>query len=54
MKVGYKIELPDNKRDLSFNRIGGLKVEILEIYGRHNHLAKVKIIATGTITDIVL
>ena len=55
MKVGEVIKLADNKRDLYLNRIGGLFVEILEIDKREKlTFAKVKIIATGNITNILI
>ena len=56
IKVGNKIILSDRKRDLAMNRIGGLEVEVLDIKTSWDEFktAKVKILATGTITNIVL
>ena len=56
MKVGDVIKLPDNKRDLHLNKIGGLNVEILAFednWGKFK-LTKIKIIATGNTTQILL
>lgn len=55
MKVGDIIKLPDNKRDLALNKIGGLFVEILSITEDWDCFKKceVKILITGNITWVV-
>jgi hypothetical protein len=54
LQIGDEITLPKKKRDINFNFIGGLRVEILKIYGRHNQFADVEIIVTGNKTTIVI
>ena len=54
IKVGDIIQLPDNKRDMTFNKIGGLKVKILKIFGRHNQLANVEVLINGNETTIII
>jgi len=56
LKVGDIITLPDNKRDIALNKVGGLNVEILSIEKSWDdfEVAEVKIIATGNTTKIVL
>lgn len=59
MKVGDIIKLPKNKRDMYFNKIGSLKVEILSIKEFKDDsptiiITEVKIIATGNTTKIIL
>ena len=59
MKVGDVILLPDNKRDMAFNKIGGLNVEIISIKEFKDDsptiiIAEVKIIGTGNTIKIIL
>ena len=56
MKVGDIIKLPDNKRDMALNKVGGLYVEILSITDDWDgfKVAEVKIKATGNTTKIIL
>lgn len=54
MEVGDIITLPKKKRDFNFDQIGGLKVQIISIEGRHSQIATVQILATGKITEIII
>lgn len=54
INAGDEFTLKENKRDIHFNKIGGLRVKVLEIHGRHNQFANVEIIVTGNKTTIVI
>lgn len=56
MKVGDIIKLPDNKRDIHLNKVGGLYVEILSLSDATEgfRIAEVEFIATGNTTQILL
>lgn len=56
LKVGDIITLPDNKRDLGLNKVGGLIVEIISLKEDWDSfvIAEVKILITGNIIKILI
>ena len=54
VKVGEEFTLYERKRDVYFNKIGGLKVKVIKIHGRHNQFADVEILATRNKTTIII
>ncbi len=55
-KIGDIITLSNNKRDLAFNKVGGLYVKIISLKEDYEGfmVAEVKILATGNIIKILL